>query len=113
MRSTSHFNKIQAKAIAISNNRLVLWLLLCTFTLSFGLYVVLINQTVRNVARLQTLQGELSQYTSHIGELEFKYIMLRNDVTIDTAHELGFIDVNQTKFIPRPSLSSLQGPHSL
>lgn len=65
------------------------------------LYVFAINFTVRNVVKREAMEQELSRISMHISELEFKYIHLKNSITLDYAQKLGFVPTKETKYVSR------------
>ena len=101
-----NLNTVKAKALRVVDNRAAFWALAALLVGLFVSYSFMIHQTIRNVAERQKLETEMSVLHTKIGELEFKYISMRNDITIDRAYELGFNDVMETKFVSRKSLSS-------
>lgn len=98
-------NTVKEKALALTEERGVFWLLAAVLIASFVLYSVFVQRTIRNVVERQHLETEMSVLNSRIGELEFKYISMRNNVTIDMAYAKGFKDVAQTKFVSKKALS--------
>ncbi len=98
---------IRIRTLVVTDERAYYWILLSIILLSFALYVVFVNQTVRNVVKRQELQTNISALTTHIGELEFKYISMKNDVTIDKAYAMGFKDVAETKFESRKTIGEV------
>lgn len=101
----SHLNTIGARALAVADDRGSYWFLAAVLAVSFALYAMFVQQTIRNVVARQALETEMSVLTTRIGELEFKYISMKNDVTIERAYQLGFHDVKETRFVSRKTLS--------
>jgi hypothetical protein len=66
----------------------------------FGYYVYLVNKTVANVVVRERTEGDIAALSSSIGELEFKYIGLKNSVTLDLAYSKGFAAASPVAFIP-------------
>lgn len=97
----------KVRTLAVTDERAYYWILLGILVFSFVLYVVYVNQTVRNVVRRQQLDREISSLNARIGELEFKYISMKNDVTIDKAYAMGFRDVAETKFESRKTVGEV------
>jgi hypothetical protein len=93
----------QTRVLAITNEPAAYWMLVAILVVSFSLYVMFVNQTVRNVVKRQSFENEISTLTSHLGDLEFKDISMKNDITIDKAYAMGFKDVAETKFLARAS----------
>jgi hypothetical protein len=63
--------------------------------------VYFVTDTVKNVVKRQNLESEISTLNSEIGDLEFKDISMKNDVTLDKALAMGFKEVETTKYITR------------
>lgn len=99
--------RAKVRTLAITDERAYYWILLFILLFSFVLYIVYVNQTVRNVVKRQQLDKDISSLNAHIGELEFKYISMKNDVTIDKAYALGFTDVTETKFESRKAVGEV------
>jgi hypothetical protein len=74
----------------------------------FSYYVYLVNKTIMNVVARERIESDISTLSSSVGALEFKYISLKNGVTLELAHAKGFQDALPTTFIDaskRPALS--------
>lgn len=56
-----------------------------------------------NVVAREKVESNISSLSTSIGTLEFKYITLKNTVTLDLAHAKGFEDASPSKFIARQS----------
>lgn len=98
---------IKSKAIAVSEERATYWLLVVAIVSSFVIYSILVNKTIHNVVGRQELDIEMSALTSRLSELEFEYISMQNELTIDKAYALGFKEVSAPKFVSRKSFSQV------
>lgn len=67
----------------------------------FAVYVYLINKTVMNVVAREQTEQDIAQLSGTLGELEFKYITLKNIITLDLAYERGFQETSPKAFISR------------
>lgn len=92
-RTNHNVLKISDKALFF----IVLGFLISTFVM----YVFLVNKTIMNVVAREKVEKNISSLSTSIGELEFKYISLKNKVTLELAHSKGFSDVSPTRFIAR------------
>lgn len=101
------FHTARSVVASFSDNRVVFVAIATIFFMLCSMYVTLIHQTIRNVAARQLLETEMSMLNTKIGELEFRSISMKNDVTIDRAYALGFNDADDMKFVSRKSLSSV------
>lgn len=87
-------------------SNIIFWMLLAAIVLMSGTYVYFINKTVRNVVYRQSLQSEISTLNSKLSETEFSYINTVGSITLDTAHQLGFVSPSQSDktFVTREKL---------
>jgi hypothetical protein len=93
-----------------SLNTKVLFFVFATLLVgTFLCYVYLVNATIMNVVAREQIETNISDLSTTIGTLEYKYISLKNAVTIDLAHAKGFTDASPTSFLARkdaaPALS--------
>ncbi len=89
------------KVLQLNNERTIFWTIIGALLLSVGFYIYFINATVHNVVARQNLENEASSLTLKIGNQEFQYITMRNNVTLATAHSMGFKDVSVKTFISK------------
>ena len=82
---------------------LFVFLVFLLFCLFFS-YIYFINQTVFNTASRQSFERELNLLSTKLGELEFEYISMKNDIDLEMADSLGFSYASQTKFVSRKPL---------
>jgi hypothetical protein len=83
------------------NHKLLVYLLIAAVVSTFFLYIYLVNKTIMNVVTRERAQSNISSLSTTLGSLEFKYITLKNGVTLDVAHEKGFQDASPTAFLAR------------
>ncbi len=82
----------------------MLFYILATILITiFGLYAYLVNRTIMNVVAREKTYREISTLSTSIGELEFKYMSIRNNITLELAYEKGFHDAVPSQFISRGS----------
>jgi hypothetical protein len=62
---------------------------------------------VSNTVSRQSLERELGTLSARVGEMEFKYIGLKNNVSLAVAYEHGFKDVSAPIYVSRVKTSSL------
>lgn len=77
------------------------WILVVSLFFSVIFYAYLVNQTVLNIVERENIQDEITTLNSRISELEFKYIALKNNINLEYAHSLGFINAKNVKFASR------------
>lgn len=80
----------------------VFWLLVLIIAIAAGVYFYAINQTVHNVVERKHIQEDIVALRGDIGNLEFRYIDAKNDITLDTAQQLGFQQAEQPEYV-RPT----------
>jgi hypothetical protein len=71
-------------------NKFYVALCLC-FCLILG-YISLVGATVSNVVARQNAENESGALSQSVSELEFSYLSLKSEVTIDLARAKGFVD---------------------
>jgi hypothetical protein len=91
----------KVKSLIFQNIKLVMVLLFGACIVSVFVYVLAVNMTVRNVAKRQAMETELSRLGTKLSELEFQYIRQKNSITLDYAKKLGFVSAIETKFVSR------------
>jgi hypothetical protein len=101
------FGESKARAITLEDRQRVFWFLAGASALSIFIYIYAVNATAHHLAVRQNLESEVSEMSSEISRLEFEAIALRNDVTIDTARQLGFTEVKEPLYVSRTSAGSL------
>lgn len=75
------------------------------------LYGVLVQSAVVNVVERENIEADASELALRLGELEFSYIDLKNQVTIEHAYALGYTDINNPTYLSRSTaLSVLTSP---
>ncbi len=55
-----------------------------------GVYGYMVNQTVWNAFNKDQAESQIVAMNSKIGDLEFQYMTLSNNISIEKAYELGF-----------------------
>ncbi len=68
-------------------------------------YGYLLNKTIHNVVARQRSGELVASLGGKVGELESRYITLKDSVTLDLANSLGFQSVQNPVFISRTALS--------
>ena len=94
-------NKIAEKMNINQLEKKIFWFLAGVIGISSMLYVYLVNQTILNIVMRENVESEMVDLESKISELEFEYITLKNDINIDYAYSIGFVDVEKVKFASR------------
>ncbi len=97
---------LQIPFISKISTKLLFFVLSAMLLSIFALYFYFVNKTIMNVVARESIQRNIASLSGGIGELEFKYISLKNNVTLDLAHAQGFQDVSGTKFLARNQKST-------
>ena len=74
--------------------------------LSFFIYIYAINATARHIVLRQNLERQIASTKANLNSLEFAYIELKNNITIELAYQYGFQEVRNPLFISRIRPSS-------
>ncbi len=83
------------------STKMLFFVLASILIVIFGFYAYLVNKTIMNVVARGKVEQNISSLSSSIGDLEFKYMTIRNGITIDLAYAKGFLDAEPTQFISR------------
>jgi len=94
---------MKEKILELNTEKNIFWSLVGLLFLFSGFYMYSINATIHNVVQRQNLENNASQLALTIGSEEFKYISLRNEVTLPLAYSLGFKDAPAKTFISKKS----------
>ncbi len=94
-------NEVVKKINVVQLERNFFWGLLITLIFSVILYSFFVNQIVLNIVERENLENDIVALSSKISGFEFNYIALKNDIDIDYAHSIGFVDVKNVKFASR------------
>ncbi len=71
------------------------------------MYVWAVRATISNTILRANLELTTINLAIEVGELEFKYISLGNDVSLQVAYERGFKNVTEPLYISRSATRSL------
>ena len=93
------------KVLQLNREKTMFWSLIGILFICSAFYIYSINVTIRNVVVRQELENKAAQLTLKIGSQEFKYITMRNSITLPMAYSLGFGDVKNKIFVSRNSTS--------
>ena len=95
------------KVLQLNREKTIFWTLIGVLFLCSSFYMYFINATIRNVVIRQNLEDEATVLTLKIGSQEFKYITIRNAITLPVAYSLGFKDVSTKTFVTRKLSTSV------
>lgn len=97
----------KVQIISYENKVHLFWTLVAVSIMSLFIYIYAINTTTRNIALRQNLEKQITDISTNLNSLEFTYIDLKNDVTIELAREYGFKEVKNPLYVSRASRVSL------
>lgn len=99
--------RIKAKVISYENRVRFFWTLAAICLALLFVYIYSINATARNIAERQSWERQMARINSELNSLEFTYIELKNDVTLELAHQYGFREARNPLYVSRTQNSSL------
>lgn len=73
----------------------------------FGFYLYSLARTVANGIELGAIQGEVETIKRSISELDESFLAKEKIVTMDLAHEKGFVSADISLFIDRDAVGGL------
>jgi hypothetical protein len=82
------------------------WTLVTISVACLVVYIYAVNATVHNTVTRVALQEQNAAIATKIGEMEFSYIGLKNNISLAVAYTRGFHNVDEPIYISR-------GAHSL
>lgn len=99
--------KHKTKIISYEHQVRFFWILVVISVLSLFVYIYAINATARHVALRQGLERRMTDASARLDALEFAYIALKSNITIELAHQYGFREVKNPLYISRARPVSL------
>jgi len=97
----------KTKTISYHNRVRFFWSLVAISILSLGVYVYAINTIARNVASRQDLEKQIVKMRAGLDSLEFAFVELKNNITIELAQDYGFKEVKTPLYVSRARPTSL------
>lgn len=83
------------------------WSLVSLCLFFSALYIYAIASTVGNTAQRESLENENAILSAELGEMEFRYISMKNGVSIELAKAHGFQEVTSPVYVSRVRSHSL------
>ncbi|MFH1472987.1 MAG: hypothetical protein ABIF06_01050 [bacterium] len=83
------------------------WFLILVLISLTLIQVYAVSATTKNVALRQNLEKQVLNMTTQQSSLEFAYINLKNEVSLEVAREIGFKEAKNPTFVSRRSSDSL------
>lgn len=97
----------QTKTIAYDTRVRAFWTLAAISIIFVSIYILSIHLTIRNTAARQALAIQATELSARQGSLEFAYIGLKNQVSMEVARAHGFREVSSPTYISRSGVNSL------
>ncbi len=79
----------------------VFWFMVSVCLFSLLSYVYAIYATSHNIAVLENLETKVLEIEGKLGSLEFAYIALKNNISMELAHSYGFKEVKNPLYVYR------------
>jgi hypothetical protein len=83
----------------------IFWSLLVGIVALSGLYMFNVQKAIRNVVERNNIQADIVALSSKLSESEFQYINSVGDITLESAHKLGFQSAVEKTFVTRERIS--------
>lgn len=96
---------MKTKILQLNREKIAFWFLVGVLFLCAGMYMYLINSTVRNVVMREKYESQISELSLSNSNSEFEYINKQNAINLSLAYSLGFKDANEKKFVSKNSVS--------
>jgi hypothetical protein len=74
------------------------WILFSVFVFFVTSYGFLLNGAMMNAVYKQNIEKQMASVGSEVNSLEFKYLNIKNSITLDLAKSKGFVLVTSDKF---------------
>ena len=84
----------------------IFWSLFALLTVTFITYAFLLNKTIADAIYVEENQKEVIAKRSALSDLEREYLKKSAAITIENAHNLGFVDDNNASYIKTNTLSA-------
>ncbi len=83
------------------------WTVVTVSVLSLFIYIYAINATARNIVTRQDLERQIANASANLDSLEFVYIELKNNITIELAYYYELKEVRNPLYVSRINPASL------
>lgn len=93
----------KVRTISYDQRAKFFWVLVGASFVSLFTYIYAIHSTARNIALRQDLERQSTEVSANLNALEFSYIDLKNDITLELAHNYGFKEAKTPIYISRTS----------
>jgi hypothetical protein len=97
----------KTKTFSYDTRVLAFWTLISIFAVCLVVYVWAVRTTISNTITRGQLEGVSANLSAEVGEMEFKYISMQNNVSLQVAYERGFQNVSEPLYISRNTARAL------
>ena len=97
----------KTKTISYDMRARAFWILAFIFCACLIVYVWAIRATISNTISRANLESTTSNLSAQVGEMEFTFIGLENNVSLQLAYDRGFQNVVTPIYISRSASHSL------
>ena len=97
----------RTRTISYDNRVRFFWTMVVVSILSLSIYVYAVNAIARNIVVRQDLERQIAKTSGNLNSLEFAYIELKNNVTLELAYYYGFKEVKNPLYVSRINRASL------
>ena len=106
------FITISYKVLHKERERLF-YILIASIIFTISLYGFLIQKAIMNVVAREDIAKEIALTGAKVGDLEGKYLSLKNSITIDLAYEKGLKDAVAPYYISKKSITAMASKNEL
>ncbi len=97
----------KSRTLSYDTRVIAFWTLISIFLLCVVVYAYAVRTTISNTIARANLESISANLGASVGEMEFKYISMQNDVSLQMAFERGFQNVAEPLYISRITSHSL------
>ncbi len=97
----------KTKTISYDNRVHLFWVLAFVFCACLIVYVWAVRATISNTIARSNLESQTANLATAVGEMEYTYIGMENNVSLQLAYDKGFKNVVQPLYISRSASRSL------
>lgn len=94
-------------AISLDDRSKAFWFLAGACLFSLVVYIYAVNATAHHVAERASLEEKSAELNADLATLEFQYIAMTSNVTLDVAKSYGFTEVEKPLYVSRDKEESL------
>lgn len=92
----------------LNHQRVFFFSLVLLVVASFTLYMFFLGRTIFDLVDRKNVENDIRLVSSRISELELQVLDYNNQVTLQKAYELGFINNSDPKFVSRKQTALLR-----